>query len=171
MSKIQNAYSKIVVIVPLYIFAYTLGAVWLLFDGWLNQFSSITWLWGGDERTQFPELIYFLNFAIIGSLLGSALLGITSFHRYKAIEKSFEVDHIWGYFFLPVLALVVGILVFALIQAGLFVLAGNVSSEKSPESATLGYLAIGGVAGYNWDVFIKKLQELSVSVLKSQSKE
>ncbi|GAL15050.1 hypothetical protein JCM19233_6064 [Vibrio astriarenae] len=148
-----------------------MGAIWLLFDGWLNKFSSITWLWNGTAQTQFPELIYFLLFAIIGSLLGSALLGLTSFHRYKAIEKSFETDHIWGYFFLPVLALVVGILVFALIQAGLFVLAGDISSEKSPESATLGYLAIGGVAGYNWDVFIRKLQELSVSVLNTQNKE
>lgn len=171
MSDTQKTNSKVVVVVPVYIFAYTLGAIWLLFDGWLNQFSSITWLWGGNEQTQFPELIYFLLFAIIGSLLGSALLGLTSFHRYKAIEKSFEVDHTWGYFFLPVLALVVGILVFALIQAGLFVLAGDISGEKSPESATLGYLALGGVAGYNWDVFIKKLQELSVSVLNTQPKE
>ncbi|EGU38031.1 hypothetical protein [Vibrio splendidus] len=158
----------VVVAVSLYTFAYAIGAIWLLFDGWLNNFSSITWLWGED--TQFPQVIYFLLFTIIGSLLGSALLGLTSFHRYKAIEKSFELDHSWGYFFLPVLALIVGILVFSLIQAGLFVLAGDISGDKSPESATLGYLAIGGVAGYNWDVFIKKLQELSVSVLNTQPK-
>ncbi|MDO6525423.1 hypothetical protein Q4519_06970 [Motilimonas sp. 1_MG-2023] len=35
-------------------------------------------------------------------------------------------------------------------------------------SSTLGYLAIGGISGYNWDVFVKKLQELSANVMSTK---
>ncbi|MGV5003633.1 hypothetical protein ACN2AK_22020 [Shewanella xiamenensis] len=161
--------TTIIWLVPVYLLAFTISAIWLLFDGWLNQFSSLICIWSKTPEQTVPELIFYLLFTIIGSLLGSALLGITSFHRYKAVEKSFEMEHVWGYFFLPLLAIIVGILAFALVQAGLFVLAGDVSGKNSPESASLGYIAIGGVTGYNWDIFIKKMQELSANVMNTKS--
>ncbi len=148
--------------VPTYIFVYSIASIWLLIDGWVNNFSSLYHLWGVDNL---PSKVIFLIFTAIGAILGSAILGICSFHRYQAIEKSFDIDHLWGFLFSPLLATIIGILVFSIIQSGLIVLSGSIDGNHNPANATLGYLAIGAVTGYNWDVFIKKLQELSKSVL------
>jgi hypothetical protein len=168
-TNLNNEIGNWVFIVPMYIFLYTMLAGWLLFDGLINSFSSIFWVWSIEATESFPALVVYLGFTILGAILGSALLGIISFHRYKAIEKTFDLDHLWGFFFSPLLAAIVGILMFAIIQSGLIVLSGDLSTAANNESATLGYLAIGGVTGYNWDVFIKKLQDLSKDILNTTS--
>lgn len=137
------------------------------------------WLWGGGTEAltplgvdiKFPPVIEFMLFTMTGALLGCSLLGIISFHRYYAVQKSFDADHIWGFVFAPLLALIVGALVYALLQSGLFVLSGNIARTDDPESAALGYLAIGSVAGYNWDVFAKKLEQLSQNVMNTPPKD
>ncbi len=160
-------YSKLAWLVPVYIFAYSLAGIWVLIDGWLTNFSFIFQLWAVEDSQSIPNLVKCLMFTMTGALFGSAILGIISFHRYFAIEKSFDADHLWGFWFSPLLALLVGILIFAIIQSGMVVLTGDLANVKSPENATLGYLAIGGIAGYNWDVFVKKLQNLSKDVLNT----
>lgn len=160
--------TAVTLLVPIYIFTYTLIAIWLLIDGWINNFSSLFWLWSIANNEVFPSQVFLLMFTIVGAILGSSLFGIITFHKYKAIEKSFDPDHLWGFFFSPLLAVIVGILVFAILQSGLVVLSGQVSNATSTDNATLGYLAIGGITGYNWDVFVKKLQELSENLLNTK---
>jgi hypothetical protein len=160
--------SNVPFLVPIYIFIYTLTAIWILIDGFLTNFSFILNLWTVDELQAVPPIVNYLIFTMVGAILGSALLGIISFHRYQAIEKSFDVDHLWGFLFSPLLALIVGILMFAIIQSGLVVLSGNLASATNPENAKLGYLAIGGISGYNWDVVVNKIQNLSKDVLHTE---
>lgn len=159
--------SKATWLVPIYILMYSIFAIWLLVDGWLTDFSSILNLWHLDEDFKVPAQVMFLFFTIIGALLGSAILSITSFHRHYAITCSFNSKHIWGYFLSPLLSTLVGCLVFAIVQSGLLVLTGDIANESDPIRASLGYVAIGGVAGYNWDVFVKKLENLSQDLLNS----
>lgn len=154
-------------LLPMYIFLYSFLGIWLLIDGWLTNFSSILQLWAIDDAKSISNVVRNLLFTMIGALIGSSILGIISFHRYFAVEKSFDRDHLWGFWFSPLLALLVGILMFAIIQSGLVVLTGDLASTKSPENASLGYLALGGIAGYNWDVFVKKLQNLSKDMINS----
>lgn len=158
---------KSIWLVPIYVFIYSTFAVWLLVDGWLTGFSSILKLWGISDGTEIPAQVPFLFFTIVGALFGCGILGITSFHRHYAISCSFEKKHIWGFYLAPLLATLVGCLVFAIVQSGLLVLTGDIADENDPVRATLGYVAIGGVAGYNWDVFIKKLENLSRDILNS----
>lgn len=158
---------KSIFLVPVYTLAYSIFAIWLLVDGWLTGFSSILNLWDLDESFKVPSQVPFLFFTIVGALLGSAILSITSFHRHYAINCSFKSKHIWGYFLAPLLATLVGCLVFAIVQSGLLVLTGDIANESDPVRATLGYVAIGGVAGYNWDIFVKKLENLSQDLLNS----
>lgn len=148
-------------ITSLYILTYGLGTIWLLFDGWINQFKSIYWLWNMGSEKQFPPIICFAIFTVLGAIMGGALLSITSFHRHFSIEKKFDTDHLWGYWFTPVLSIIVGIVVYALVQSGLLVLSGSSNSKENILTATLGYTAIGSISGYNWDIFIKKMQDLS----------
>lgn len=155
----------LVFIVPVYIFMYAIAAIWTMVDGWLSNFSGILTLWSVTDAQTVPSVVTFLMFTMVGAVLGCAVLGIISFHRYYATEKTFDNDHIWGFLFAPLLALIVGILIYAIIQSGLVVLSGDIARASDPNNASLGYLAIGGVTGYNWDVFAKKLQELSKSVI------
>ncbi|MBT0585579.1 hypothetical protein [Alteromonas oceanisediminis] len=157
-------------LVPIYVLVYSLLALWLLVDGWLSGFSSLLKFWEVGHDVEIPAQIPFLFFTIVGSLLGSAILGITSFHRHYAISHSFNRKHIWGFYFAPLLATTVGCLIFAIVQSGLLVLTGDIANEKDPVRATLGYVAIGGIAGYNWDVFVKKLESLSQDLLNSSDK-
>ncbi|MGF1746630.1 hypothetical protein [Vibrio minamisatsumaniensis] len=114
-----------------------------------------------------PSIAVSLLFTQVGAVLGGALLAIVSFHRYQAIEKAFDKDHLWGFLFSPLLALIIGTLAFAIIQSGLVVLSGGLDT-KDHYTATLGYLSIGGIAGYNWDVFIKKLKDLSKNIITEE---
>lgn len=155
--------------IPIYIFIYVAMATWLLFDGWITNFSSLQSVWSLPKgQPSFPSHVVFSIYTILGAILGSGLLGIISFHRYVAIEKSFDNDHAWGFLFAPLLAGIVGILVFAIIQSGLIVLSGQMSTIDNESNATLGYLAIGAITGYNWDVFVQKMQELSSNILNKK---
>lgn len=165
-----NERSPYTFVVPLYIFLYTIAAIWLLICGWVDNFSVLSCLWGSDIT--FPPHVQSLFFTMIGAVLGCSILGITSFHRYVAIEKDFDCDHIWGFLLAPLLSVVVGLLIFALLQSGLVVLTSQTSPSAFNDlsvTSTFGYLAIGGVAGYNWDVFVKKLQELSANVINTKN--
>jgi len=165
-----NSPSKLVTFgIPIYIFMYVAMATWLLFDGWITNFSSLQSMWRLPEgQSSLPSHVIFSIYTILGAILGSGLLGIISFHRYIAIEKSFDNDHAWGFLFAPLLAGIIGILIFSIIQSGLIVLSGQMSGTDNESSATLGYLAIGAVTGYNWDVFIQKMQELSSNILNTK---
>ncbi|WP_300176639.1 hypothetical protein [uncultured Aliivibrio sp.] len=164
----KNNGGPLVYLVPPYIFVCTLGTIWLLIDGWVSDFSSISNLWDIDKGHSLPNIAISLLFTQVGAVLGGTLLAIVSFHRYQAIEKVFDRDHLWGFMFSPLLALIIGTLAFAIIQSGLVVLSGGLDT-KDHNTATLGYLSIGGIAGYNWDVFIKKLKDLSKNIITTEN--
>lgn len=157
MSTISKAAA---IFISLYILSYSLLSIWLIFDGWLNQFSSLYPIWNITNETLFTNTIKNTLFTALGAILGGAILNITSFHKYFAIEQNFDIYHLWGFIFTPILSAIVGIIIYALIQSGILVLSGSMSTTET-STASLGYTAIGSIAGYNWDVFIKKIQELS----------
>ncbi len=159
----QKSCCKVTSLIPIYILIYSLVGVWILVDGWLNDFAFLLNLWTNSNES-IPNIVRYLFFTMIGSLFGSGILSIVSFHKYST-EKSFDDGHLWGFWLSPLLGLLVGILIFAIVQSGLVILSGGINNIANPENSTLGYLAIGGVAGYNWDVFVKKLQKLSKDVI------
>jgi cyanate permease len=161
--------SKTVYFLTIYISVYSVAAIWLLLDGWLTNFSSVLNLSNNESHSVLENEITFIVFTCIGALLGSALLNIVSFHRYVAIEKNFDKDHMFGFIFSPLLAIIVGILTYCIIHSGIFILSGNQTADSDSISASLGHVAIGSVAGYNWDVFVKKVQSLSAQLFKSDS--
>ncbi len=163
-------YIAVVVLVS-YIVSYALFCVWLLFDGLINEFSAIGWVWGLDKNVSFDGSIQLAFYTSLGAVLGGAILSITSFHRYVAIEKKFDVDHLWGFILNPLLSGIVGLIVYALLQSGLIVLTGSFTGKEQLSSASFGFTAIGCIAGYNWDVFITKLEELSKNLFKNKGQE
>lgn len=43
------------------------------------------------------EEIKLAIFTTFGAILGGATLGITSLHKYAAVNKKLDIDHLWGY--------------------------------------------------------------------------
>ncbi|HAT1593671.1 hypothetical protein P9911_025115 [Klebsiella oxytoca] len=100
-------------------------------------------------------------FTIFGAILGGATLGIISLHKYSAVSKDLDIDHLWGYLMAPVLSLIIGILIFCFLQSGLLVLTGDTKNIDVTINIKIGYFSLGAICAYNWDVFIIKLQKLS----------
>lgn len=104
-------------------------------------------------------------FCVFGAILGGSVLNITSFHKYIAIQKNLDKDHFFGFFITPILSIVIGIISFSFAKIGLFLFT---SIDES--SAPFIFISIGVIAGYNWDVFIKKLNNLSSSIDRKETK-
>lgn len=153
-------------VLAVYILSYLVGAIWLFVEGWLNQFSALHTFWNFPQDKEFPVMFQSALFSLTGSIMGSGVLGIASFYRYVSIEEAFKTHHLWGYYFAPVLASVIGLVVFALLQSGLLVFSG---SDTSPsEVSHLGYLSIGFISGYGWYQFTAKIDELVGKLLSAR---
>jgi len=160
-----NFHGSMLVVLPFTV-SYCILGIWLLFDGWLNGFSSLFWIWGIEPDVGIMPVFKLALFSLVGSILGCGTLDIVSFHKYVAVKKIYDLDHIWGFFFSPILAAIIGLMVFALFQSGLLVFAGNISNENTPVTAELGFAAVGFLSGYSWHEVVEKFRDLSQSLFK-----
>lgn len=143
---------------------YTLLSIKYLFWAWSGDYAFLQYLIHPSGAFVVSEDIKLAIFTIAGALLGGATLSITSLHKYSAVTKTLDVDHLWGYFMAPVLSIVIGVLIFCLLYSGLMVLNGGESINAEQTSVKIGYLSLGAICSYNWDVFVMKLQKLSKHV-------
>ena len=136
-------------VVALFVIAYMLGALSVLLDVWVFGAANLRSALGVGPDTVLPEVFLSALHAMIGATLGAGSLGIVSFHTYVSLKGDFQARHVWGYFMAPVLASVLGLVVFALLQSGLLVFA-NRGAGTADDLARLGYLAVGFLAGFGW---------------------
>ncbi len=151
-------------VIFIYIMIYTLFAIKYFFLSWSGDYGFLNDLIHPSDSLIANEEIKLAIFTILGALFGGATLGITSLHRYSAVTKTLDIDHLWGYLMAPILSIVIGILIFCLLYSGLMVLNGGASINAGQASVKIGYLSLGAICSYNWDVFVMKLQKLSKHV-------
>lgn len=156
------------VVLAIYIVAYLLGSIWLFVEGWLNRFGAVHGVWSYPGDQDFPPMLQSAMFSLTGAVMGAGVLSITSFYKYTSVEKTFHTHHMWGYYFAPVLASIIGLMAFALLQSGLLVFSGS-NASTSPISH-LGYLSIGFISGYGWYQFTVKIDELVEKILSSKKR-
>ncbi len=148
-------------VIFLYITSYTVFTLKLLVMTWQDNYSFFIFesevSTFGDAGDQMKLAV----FTILGALLGGSTLGIASLHKYSAVTKTLDIDHIWGYLMAPLLSIIIGVLIFCFLQSGLLVLTGETSKNISTTSIKIGYISLGAICSYNWDVFIMKLQKMS----------
>ncbi|WP_272575812.1 hypothetical protein [Providencia sp. PROV273] len=151
-------------IIFMYIMGYTLFTIKYLFLSWNGDYTFLNNLIHQSNDFVINDEIKLVIFTIIGALLGGITLSITSLHRYSAVTKTLDIDHIWGYLMAPILSSVIGILIFCFLYSGLMILNGGDIIDSGKNSVKIGYLSLGAVCSYNWDVFVMKLQKLSKHV-------
>lgn len=150
--------------IAIYVSLYCFFCVKYLLMAWSKDFSFLSHLLNNYTNLVNDKSLILVIYTILGSVLGGAILSITSLHKYSAQTKSFDVDHLWGYLFSPLLSTIIGILTFCFLQSGLLILTGTINDNSGSLMVILGYTAAGSVGAYNWDVFIKKLKNLSEKI-------
>ena len=169
--KLSGGVRFLALVLSVYISVYSFLSVKFILMAWSNDFSFLFPFIHNYKALSETQGINLVIYTILGSILGGAVLGITSLHKYSAITKTLDFDHIWGYILAPLLSIVIGILIFCFLQSGLLVLTGSVNSKANSISVMIGYTGFGAIASYNWDVFIIKLQKLSKSLSDNTSED
>lgn len=161
---IPQAHFIVKLFVLLYVLSYITIVFVLLVDGWVHGYAITMKLLFLPQDANLPPIFISAIHTILGSLLGCGVLAIASFHKYVAYKKSFESQHVWGYFCGPWLAATLGLIIFALLQSGLLIFSGNLSGNGQAETANLGYLTIGFLAGFGWYRVTKVIERLVTRV-------
>jgi len=147
-------------IIMTFVLAYISGALFLIVDLWIHEHGMLSKLMGLSKDESLPALFISGMHAVLGAVLGAGVLDIVSFHKYVAVRRDFQLPHVWGYFFAPWLAAVLGLIVFALLQSGLLIFTGGGEEARSKEVANLGFLAIGFLSGFGWFEALGKIRAL-----------
>jgi len=150
-------------IIMIYVITYTLIAAKFLFLTWSGDMGFIKMIISNYDNSMLDGKLPLAVCTILGAVLGGSILSITSLHRYSAITKTLDFDHIWGYLMTPILSGVIGTICFCLLLSGIFVLTGSAETNSST-TVIVGYTIFGTICGYNWDVFIKKLENLAKKI-------
>ncbi len=148
--------------IMVFVLSYITAAFYLVVDLWVHEYGILHRWVGYGEDEPLPTLFVSGVHAVLGAVLGAGVLDIVSFHKYVAVRQDFQRQHVWGYFFAPWLAAVLGLIVFALLQSGLLIFSGSGESPRSPEVANLGLLAIGFLSGFGWYEAVGRIRKLVI---------
>lgn len=154
----KGAALKVVLVV--WMLAYTTAALVLIIEGWLRNYGLLRQAFCIPSDQELSALLVAAFHSILGGILGAGALGMVSFHKHISIKQVFNNAHAWGYLFAPWLAAVLGLIVFALLQAGLLVFSGTALSSEKSDTAPLGYLAIGFLSGFGWYQATQRIRRL-----------
>lgn len=150
----------LIAIVVLFSLSYLTFSLWLLIDLWARDKSFITHVLSIKKENLDVTFLMAL-YTTVGALVGSGTLDLVSYHKYVGVNRNFQRSHIPGYFFGPWLAGTVGLIVFCLLQSGLFIFSGsqNVAVQETTVSK-MAYISVGFLSGFGWMSAIEKIREI-----------
>jgi hypothetical protein len=125
---------------------------WSLAARLVNSKSAVQARWFGQAFTP-QKTTVLLIIVILTAVIGSAAtLGLTFSHRlgYDTLEKGWG----WWYVTRPFTAAAIGVLAYALVQAGFF------GAGSTSNSDLLGAATIGGLAGLFTDQLLQKMRSV-----------
>ncbi len=113
-----------------------------------------------DECSAASPTVLHVMFTMVGGVLGAGVLGMVSFHRYESVMGVFHIRHAWGFLYAPLLAGILALVVFALMQGGLLVFGEMKAPEDFSPITGLAYLAIGFLSGFGWYPATQKIEQI-----------
>lgn len=133
--------------------------LFLLLDVWSGKFAVPATLFGLPNGFVGSATFGDFMFSVSGGGLGGTTYSILAFHRHVSVRRDFTTVYAWGFFLSALVAMILGGIVFALIQGGLLVFASGAAAATS-EVADMGYLGLGFLAGFGWNSVTEKLRQL-----------
>jgi MFS family permease len=147
-------------------------AIYVLTDSWLEQFYVLRIVFPVmDDATVDVGLLKTLTYTVTGSMLGAIVCSLRGLHIYGAVRGVFRTSYVSSYVLGPWFAGFLGVGVYGLLRAGIFVFAG-VSEIKDPNAATqFGYVGLGFLAGFGWLQVLEKIDSMIRELLGSPQNE
>ncbi|MBN2181753.1 MAG: hypothetical protein JW715_07545 [Sedimentisphaerales bacterium] len=96
----------------------------------------------------------------IMGIIGGLMYCLRAVFRHKCVKDDWDIKWEVWYYLRPVTSAISGLVSFIFMKAGLLVLDATIN----PDHISYGYLAIAFIAGYNVDNFMKKLEEVALSI-------
>lgn len=132
----------------------------MTFDAWSGRLVIFGTAFLLPDSLRVSDLCHSFVFSCAGGGLGGIIFSILAFHRHVSVRQDFHQAHAWGFFLSPWVASILGAIVFALIQGGILVFASGAAPATGSETANLGYLGTGFLAGFGWNSVTEKLRQL-----------
>jgi hypothetical protein len=127
--------------------------LWLLFDTWARKYTFALWLGFSAAEAQAhlnSPIFRSFAYAFLGGALGGVIAGYRSCIHWHSEQRAFGWRFGWKYLFFPWLGATLALFVYAVIQSGVSVIGGNISSpaDTGGVAKMLFALAIGSLVGY-----------------------
>lgn len=145
-------------VLVLYLLAIGFFFLYLLFDTWSGDLDIPRAVFQLPESFLDSSLFQSFMMAASGGGLGGVIYSLLAFHRHVSVRRDFGSAYAWGFFLSPWIAMILGQVVFALVQGGILVFATGTPSADA--LAEMGYFGFGFLAGFGWNSVTEKLREL-----------
>ena len=124
--------------------------------------TGITWFWTLDIRGLLPEWIYPYSLsyrcALFGAL-GGLVYCLRAIYLNRCVKGRWDDDWNTWYYVRPVVSLIIGVVAYVFLKAGLLFL----DASQSDTQSAFGFLALAFIAGLNVDRFLVRLEEIARS--------
>lgn len=108
------------------------------------------------------DLLQLVLYSVLFGLLGALIHCLRSIYIHRSVLNDWDNRWIIWYYLRPIVGGVMGLVSFVFIKAGLIVF----TTEANPTTTSrIAYLAIAFLAGFNVRNFLKKIEDVSRSVL------
>ncbi len=147
-------------LITLWMIAYSLAALTAALTLITDPGGALCRIMSQAACTDASPTVLLVMFTMVGGVLGAGVLGMVSFHRYESMLGTFHVRHAWGFLYAPLLAGILSLVVFALMQGGLLVFGELKAPEEFSHITGLAYLAIGFLSGFGWYPATQKIEQI-----------
>lgn len=158
--------------IVIYLLVALIGCSALFLDLWRPSSFVVDWILGtaaGPDVDPTRVMFRSLLFSVVGGAFGGIIFSLLAFNRQVGFRRDFSQRFVWGYFYSPFVASVLGLIAFALVKGGILILSGGADSVEDQNIANLGHLSLGFLAGFGWSTFTEKLGRIITEVFGSAS--
>lgn len=108
---------------------------------------------------------YIVNFSVplfcaIAGGFGGSVYCLRGVYLHACAQKNWDPAWYPWYFIRPIVSLCCGLVSYIFLKTGLLVLNANIGQETN----LLGFYALAFIAGYNADMFLKKIEEIAQGI-------
>jgi hypothetical protein len=126
-------------------------------------FALLIWAWGkeGGAEPDALQTLRFLALSADGAVIGATIHCLFGLHMHVAVLADFNPRFSASYILGPLVAAMLGMLMFLILHAGLFALGTDPVSTSNALRASLFYTAVGALTGLAWDSVILRLDAVA----------
>ena len=92
------------------------------------------------------------------------MVSLKGLHRYTSITKNFDPTYTGSYILGPLAAILLGFIVFVLMNAGLLFFGTSEQTNIATPKVELSFILLGILTGFGWDSVLSKIEEIVSSV-------